>query len=317
MEVIEQGLDAVSESLAGAALTIGNFDGVHLGHQQLVERTVKMAKELGGPTAALTFWPHPARILAPELAPPQVTSRHRRRQLLADAHVDVLVEQPFDRDFASMEPAGFEALLLDTAKVAGVVVGYDFTYGRRRAGTVATLRAACEARGIRFEAVEPVSKGGLVVSSSKVREFVLAGNVAAAATLLGRPFDVEGTVVRGAGRGRRIGVPTANIEPDSALLPCLGVYAVTVLLPDGETCAGACNIGINPTFQPKSDSGPSSNAVSVEVHLLDRDLDLYGARLRVGFVERLRAERRFPNVEALVTQLRSDIEAARRVLADA
>lgn len=314
MDVYEEGLGALSGALAGAALTIGNFDGVHLGHQRLVERTVELAKNLRGKTAALTFWPHPARVLAPALAPPQVTSRRRRRQLLAEAGVEVLVEQPFTNAFAAMDPAGFEALLLDEAKVAGVVVGYDFTYGRKRAGTVATLRAACDTRGVRFEAVEPVSKAGLVVSSSKVREFVLAGNVEAAASLLGRPFDLEGTVVRGAGRGRRIGVPTANVAPDSSLLPCLGVYAVTVLLPDGTTCAGACNVGLNPTFQPESGSGPSSNAVSVEVHLLDRDLDLYGARLRVSFVARLRAERRFPSVDALVTQVQSDIEATRRVL---
>lgn len=315
MEIHEEGLRAVSGALKGAALTIGNFDGLHLGHQRLVERAAALARDTGGRTAALTFWPHPARVLAPGLAPPQISSRRRRRELLAAAGVDVLVEQPFDRDFASVDPSDFEALLLDQAQVSAVVVGYDFTYGRHRAGTVATLRAACEARGARFEAVEAVSVNGLVVSSSKVREFVLAGNVEAAASLLGRAFDVEGTVIQGAGRGRRIGVPTANVAPESDLLPGIGVYAVRVRLPDGSTCAGACNVGLNPTFHPDSSSGPTANAISVEVHLIDRSLDLYGARLGVEFVARLRAERRFASVDALVSQIRSDVDQARELLA--
>lgn len=317
MDVYEEGLAAAAGALEGAAVTIGNFDGVHLGHRRLVEHAARHARATGGKVAVLTFWPHPARVLAPALAPAQIASRARRRELLEEAGVDVLVEQPFDRAFASVPPETFESLLLDKAKVKALVIGYDFSYGRNRTGNVATLRAACEARGVPVEVVEAVKVGGLVVSSSKVREFVLAGNVEAAASLLGRPFEVEGPVIRGAGRGRQIGVPTANIQADADLLPAIGVYAVTVRLPDGTTCAGACNVGLNPTFQPDSSAGPSANEISVEVHLIDRSADLYGQRLRLGFVSRLRAERKFPGVDALVAQIRSDIEAARQVLADA
>lgn len=314
MDVHQDGLAAAVGALQGTAVTIGNFDGVHLGHRRLIERAAHHAE--GARVAVVTFWPHPARVLAPTLAPTQIASRARRRELLEEAGVDVLVEQPFDRAFASMPAETFESLLLDEAKVKAVVIGYDFSYGRHRTGNVATLRAACDARGIPLEIVEAVKVRGLVVSSSKVREFVLAGNVEAAASLLGRPFEVEGPVIRGAGRGRKIGVPTANIQSDADLLPAIGVYAVTVRLPDGTTCKGACNVGLNPTFRPDSSAGPSANEITVEVHLIDRTADLYGQRLRLGFVSRLRAERKFAGVDALVEQIRNDVEAARRVLPD-
>lgn len=308
-------LDAAAGALDGAALTIGNFDGLHLGHRRLVERALQDARRRGVRAAALTFWPHPARVLAPGYAPPLISTRRRRLELFAEAGLSAVVEQPFDRDFAALDPAAFASLLLDRVKVRTLVVGYDFTYGRAREGGIESLRFACDERGATLDIVPPVTVDGLVASSTKVREFVLAGNVEAAAALLGRPFELEGPVVRGAGRGRTIGVPTANVAADGELLPAIGVYAVRVRLPDGSVAPGACNVGLNPTFRPDADDGPGARALSVEVHLLDRDVDLYGRPLRLSFVARLRAERRFPSVDALVTQIRADLADARRVLA--
>jgi riboflavin kinase/FMN adenylyltransferase len=314
------GMAAAAGRFHNAAVTIGNFDGVHLGHRQLINQVRARARELGGPAVALTFWPHPARVLAPALAPRLISSRQRRRELLEAAGIEALIEQPFDRDFAAETPAEFSAALLDRVGARGVVVGYDFTYGKARAGNTETLRQACVERGASLDVVPAVTIDGLVVSSTKVREFVLAGKTAAATALLGRPFDMQGLVVRGAGRGRTIGVPTANIAPEtdggetSPLVPGLGVYATRVWLPDGTEAMGACNVGLNPTFQPESLTGPESQVVSIEVHLLDRAIDLYGQSLRVAFVEWLRPERRFPNVPSLVEQIHRDIEETRRIL---
>ena len=308
------GIDAAAGRLDGAAVTIGNFDGVHLGHRRLLERAQAHARRLSSKAVALTFWPHPARLLAPDYAPPLITSRHRRLELLAEAGCDAVVEQPFDRAFADLSPAEFNALLLERLRARAVVVGYDFTYGKGRAGRVETLRLACEEQGATLEVVPPVTVDGLVASSTKVREFVLAGNVEGARTLLGRDFELEGPVVRGDGLGRTIGVPTANLAAEQELVPAIGVYATRVRLPGGEWALGACNVGLNPTFHPESEGGLTSRALSIEVHVLDHSLDLYGQTLRLSFAARLRAERRFPTVAALVAQIRADILETRRLL---
>jgi riboflavin kinase/FMN adenylyltransferase len=306
---VHPGLGAAQGALAGAAITLGNFDGLHLGHRRLVEVTVADARARGAKAAALTFRPHPAAVLAPSMAPRLIATEGQTRALFAAAGIDVLVEQRFDPQFAQVEPEAFEGLLLDGLGVRTVVVGYDFSYGRRRGGSTETLREACEARGVRLVVVPAVTVGGLVASSSQVREFVLQGNVEGAARLLGRPYELTGAVVRGDGRGRTIGVPTANVAAENELLPGIGVYAVRARLPDGTWADGACNVGVNPTFK-----GEGGREVSVEVHLVDRSVDLYGQRLAVAFVARLRAERRFASVDALVTQIRADVADARRVL---
>jgi riboflavin kinase/FMN adenylyltransferase len=307
---------SLSESvnrLTQGAIAIGNFDGVHLGHQALFYSARRDAR---GPVCALTFEPHPARVLAPQYAPPLICELPRKRELLADQGVQELVEQPFDAAFMATEAPSFVEMLIATG-VAEVVVGYDFTYGKGRAGTVGSLRVALEERGVRLQVVAPVAVNGLVCSSTKVREFVLEGRVEAANTLLGRSFDLDGEVVKGAGRGRKLGWPTANIRTANELLPAVGVYAVrTRLLPDGPMLAGAANLGLNPTFRPMvaQAGGGGRPPLSLEVHLFDFDQDLYGKRLRVQFVHRLREERRFPNVDALKDQIGKDVEQARRLL---
>jgi len=331
---IHSGIAASARRLTRGALAIGNFDGVHLGHRGLFAAATGAAQRQGGPSCALTFEPHPARLLAPQYAPPLICTRARKRELLAFAGVDELVEQPFDRAFAQTEPDAFVDLLLATG-VATIVVGHDFTYGRERRGTVETLRTALEQCAVRLHVVPAVTVHGLVVSSTKIREFTLEGRVEAAAQLLGRPFDLDGDVVRGVGRGRKLGWPTANIRTEAELLPAVGVYAVRAYLIEAQPSAdaipapepvryipprlgaavfGAANLGLNPTFRDDAHAGSGREPLMLEVHLLDLDQDLYGRTLRVAFVHRLRDERRFPNVEALKAQIEQDVASARRLL---
>jgi riboflavin kinase/FMN adenylyltransferase len=236
----------------------------------------------------------------------------RKLELFAAFGLDAAVVQPFTLEYARHSPRDFEASLLDVLGARHLVVGYDFTYGAARAGTVATLREAAAARGAEVHVVAPVTVDGVVASSSKVREYILEGRVSAAQRLLGRPFDLDGTVVTGHGRGRGIGFPTANVDTQNELRPAAGVYAIRARFrdePDGPWRPGVANIGVKPTF--------GVNEVTIEAHLLDFNGDLYGKELRVQFLERLRAERRFGSVAELVGQIKRDVEAARTVIARA
>lgn len=325
---IHPGLFSAVGKLSRGAVAIGNFDGVHVGHRALFAA----AQRRGGPCCALTFEPHPAAVLAPRYAPPLITSPLRKRELLAAAGVQDAVVQAFDREFARTEPAAFVEMVAATG-VTEVVVGQDFTYGRDRGGNVDSLRAALAARGVALSVVAPVAVEGLVVSSTKVREFVLEGRLDAAAALLGRPLDLDGEIVRGAGRGRTLGWPTANVQygEEQQLLPGIGVYAVRARLferepqgvdgPEfvppmlGEPIRGAANLGVNPTFRNTGVVVAGHKPpLLLEVHLIDFTGDLYGRRLRVEFVQRLRDERRFPHIDALKAQISADVDEAKRVL---
>ncbi|MCY1081156.1 bifunctional riboflavin kinase/FAD synthetase [Archangium lansingense] len=297
-----------ARELTGCSLALGNFDGVHLGHQALFAE----ARRQGTPTAALTFQPHPGKVLQPELAPKLITLLPRKLQLFEHFGLDAAVVQPFTREYARHSPRDFEASLLDVLGARHIVVGYDFTYGAARAGNADTLREAAAARGAQVHVVSPVTVDGVVASSSKVREYILEGRVSAAQRLLGRPFDLDGTVVTGHGRGRGIGIPTANVDTQNELRPAPGVYAIRVRIldaPESSWLPGVANIGVKPTF--------GVNEVTIEAHLLDFSGDLYGKELRVQFLDRLRAERRFGSVAELVGQIKRDVEAARAVIARA
>jgi riboflavin kinase/FMN adenylyltransferase len=293
---------AAAGALRGGAVIIGNMDGVHLGHRRLVE----VARARSAAAGLLTFEPHPVQVLRPERAPPLLTPLPRKVELLAALGLRAVVVQPFDRAYAATSAAEFVAHdLAGRLGAAEVVVGHDFTAGHERA-RVDALRPLLAAAGIGLQVVEPVTADGLVVSSTKIREFVLEGNVQAAAELLARPYDVDGVVVRGAGRGRGFGFATANLRTDQ-LLPGSGVYVVEARL-GGRGLAGVCNVGVKPTVE-------SAGGVTAEVHLLDFDgRELYGEPLRVGFLRRLREERRFPSVEALRAQIGRDVDEARRFL---
>lgn len=289
--------------LTGSAVTLGNFDGVHVGHQALI----RTARGLGR-AVAFTFEPHPAKVLQPEMAPRLITSTERKLELLEECGVEATVLQPFTLAYARTQPTDFEAALFDTLGAAYVVVGTDFTYGQRRAGTVETLGKAAQARGAALHVVQPVTVDGVVVSSTKIRELLLAGRVAQAARLLGRPFDLQGTVVKGKQRGRELGFPTANLASAQDLLPGTGIYAVRARV-DGEGAwlPGAASVGYNPTF--------GDTDLTVEVFLIDFSGDLYDRSMQVQFVERLRPERPFDSLDALKAQMAKDVARARALLA--
>lgn len=308
---IYEGHRALERPLEAPAVALGNFDGVHLGHHRLLSRARAAADRSGGEVVVFTFEPHPAKVLAPKLAPRLITTRARKLELLREHGVGACVLEPFDRELSQMEPDRFvEEILVRALNARHVVVGYDFTYGHQRRGDTTSLRAAGREHGFEVEVIDPVTIDGLVASSTKVRNFVTEGNMAGARLLLGRDFEVDGAVVRGAGRGREIGIPTANLAPETELVPPSGIYAVRarVLGEEGaRELGGAASIGTNPTFV---DSGE----LTLEVHLFDYDEDLYDRRLRVAFVERLRGERRYQSAEALVEQIHRDIEQAKAIL---
>ncbi|MHB1845930.1 MAG: bifunctional riboflavin kinase/FAD synthetase [Deltaproteobacteria bacterium] len=298
-------IDEARGQVDGCALAIGNFDGAHLGHQALFAEARRLSRELGGPAAALTFEPHPGKVLGPKVAPRLLTTLERKLELLAEAGLDAVVVQPFDAAFAGLSAEAFvQALLLSTLHARGVVVGEDFSFGQGRRGRVEQLRAWLPPGGARVSVVPKVELDGAPVSSTRIRELVLEGRVGAAARMLARPFDVDGAVVTGMGRGRGLGFPTANVMPTGELLPANGVYAVWAHSAQGDFPAAA-NLGRKPTFG--EDLGQT-----LEVHLIGYrgKESLVGSAMRVAFVERLRDEQRFPSVDALTAQIGKDVALA-------
>jgi len=307
------GLDPRHHPIRGAALTIGNFDGVHLGHGALVDTAIARARARGAKAAVLTFDPHPARFFAPAVAPPLLTSLPRRLELLFALGIDAAVVERFDAAFAHLAPEAFVAdVLAASLGVRDVVVGFDFSFGRGRSGDPEALRRLARPLGIEVHVVPRVERDGVACSSSNVRRFVREGRMEAATALLGRPFEIEGEVVRGAGRGKALGIPTANLRPTAEVLPAAGIYAARARIVDalGGPWPVALSIGTNPTF-----TGDGGGPVTVEAHLLDFEGDLYGRTLRLDVVQRLRDEKRFPGVDALMAQIAQDVAATRRVLA--
>jgi riboflavin kinase / FMN adenylyltransferase len=306
MRVVRLG-EGAPLGFVSTAVTIGNFDGVHRGHRALVERVVGRARATGGTAVVLSFDPHPARVLSPERAPAGLTTPEQKRELLAELGVDVSAELPFTAAVAAEPPEQFVSrVLAGELQARLVVVGETFRFGRRRAGDVDTLSRLGAAAGFGVEALAPVLEEGRAVSSSRVREALAQGDAAAASRLLGRTFFVDVRVVAGDGRGRTIGVPTANLETANEILPARGVYAARVRLPDGSWRGAVVNRGRRPTFGGETET--------VEAHLLDFDGHLYGAALRLAFAARLREERRFAGPEALVAQIREDVRQARALL---
>ncbi len=282
------------------AVAIGNFDGVHAGHRALLAR----ARVLGEHVIALTFDPHPSTLLAPSGAPPALTALERKVELLGEAGADAIVIEPFTRALAALAPEVFiDEIVLRALSARAIVVGYDFTYGCKRAGTPDHLREHGLRHGVAVEVVAPVEVGGEVASSTRIRALLAGGDVVAAARLLGRPWDVDGIVVHGAKRGRTIGVPTANIAAPVDLPLRPGIYAVTL---DGRPAVAS--LGTNPTFV-------EGDKLVLEVHVLDFDGDLYDRHMRAAFIGRLRDEARYDSVDALIAQIRADITAARGLLA--
>jgi riboflavin kinase / FMN adenylyltransferase len=303
-----------------AAIAVGNFDGVHCGHRALLDSAIHHAKALGGPAIAVTFDPHPSSLLAPHLAPPLLTSMERRLQLLSSTGIDIAVVVPFTAELAAMPAPEFVDQVL-CRDLAGkhIVVGYDFSYGRGRTGSISTLVAHGARANFGVDIIAPVKVDDEIASSTRIRGHLRSGNLARALRLLGHPYDLDGVVVHGAKRGRELGFPTANIRPEHELIAASGIYAVrlsTYVRDDqgleqhmlGPALPAVASLGTNPTFV-------SGDARTLEVFVLDFAGDLYDRRVRVELVAKLRDEAKFASVDALVAQMHRDVAAARLALA--
>ena len=291
----------------GTVVTIGNFDGVHLGHRAIFRRVVGEARARQAAATVVTFEPHPLRLLAPDKAPPRINTPAEKVRLLRASCIDLLLVLPFTRRLAALPATDFvRDILVGRLNVRHLVIGYDYAFGRNRQGDAAFLAEAASRHGFTLEVLPPLKAGDEVYSSTRIRQTLLRGEVREVVGVLGRHFTLDGLVVNGDGRGRLLGFPTANLATTKELLPAPGVYAVKVR--HGRRRYDAVvNLGSRPTFPG---CGPS-----LEIHLLDFAGDLYGHRLRLYFVERLRDERRFPSVEDLQAAIREDIARARAALA--
>jgi len=305
VEIVRQLAD-LPASLRQGAITIGNFDGVHIGHARIVERLLAAARRVQGPALVFTFDPHPVRLLRPEQAPPPLTWTERKAELLAQLGVDALVAYPTDEALLQLSPEQFfTQIVQQTLDARAMVEGPNFYFGHRREGTIEVLRRLTSEAGISLEVVEPYELDGAYVSSSRVRQLVAAGEVETAAALLTRPYRIRGMVTHGAGRGAKLGFPTANVDAIDTLLPAVGVYAARVAWAE-QVWLAAVHIGPNPTFADQS--------LKVEVHLLDFVGSLYGQPLEVEFLTRLRSIVSFPSVESLLNQLRQDVQRVRELV---
>jgi len=291
-----------------SVVTIGNFDGVHLGHRAILSRVAQRARELEGQAVAVTFNPHPVKVLRPEVNLPLITTQEQKLKLLVASGLDGVVVLPFTPEFAALPARDFvQQYFCQRLQAREVVVGHDYCFGRGREGNIDLLKEMGETHGFSVQIVWAVEVDDAVVSSSLIRALLRLGKVRRAGRLLGRSYGVEGRVIQGKGRGAKLlGVPTANLLTDNELLPASGIYAVWVRRGDA-TLAGVANIGTCPTF--------NNSELSLEVHLMEFSGDLYGEKLEVQFATRLREEQRFSSLEALSAQIHADIAAARQVLA--
>ncbi|REJ95947.1 MAG: bifunctional riboflavin kinase/FAD synthetase [Planctomycetota bacterium] len=288
------------EAYRGGLLSIGNFDGVHRGHQRIISTLTAAARERGRPAVVMTFEPHPIRVLAPDRAPPQLSTLDRKAELLEQLGVDCLIAMPTDRALLDLSPEEFfSQVVRGEIDASGMVEGENFCFGRDRAGTVETLDRLCRESGISLTVVNHVSLGDLTVSSSAVRKAISEGRVAEAVAMLGHPYRVRGRVEPGAARGGAIGFPTANLSGVETLLPADGVYAGVAEV-DGVRYAAAVHLGANPTF--------GETKRKLEVHLIDYSGGpLYDRELAVDLIDRVRGTLDFGDAAALQTQLRADI----------
>ncbi|WP_374395964.1 bifunctional riboflavin kinase/FAD synthetase [Sphingopyxis sp.] len=303
------GHDRIPDPLRGGVIALGNFDGFHAGHQAVVGRAVRHAKDEGRPAIVATFDPHPVRFFKPDVPPFRLTTLAQRLELFGAAGADAMLILPFDATLAATTAEDFiTELLLDRYGAAGVVTGADFVFGRGRGGDVVTLADHARRLGFFTEMVAPVDDSDEVVSSSRIRDALRSGDCATATRLLTRPFTVRNVVQHGDKNGRLLGFPTANLDMGNYLRPRYGIYAVTGKLPDGRVLKGAANLGIRPSFDPPKEL--------LEPHFFDFAEDLYGQEIDVAFHAFIRPEAKYDGMDALMAQIAADCDAAKALLAD-
>lgn len=301
-------LDEISEDFREAVVTIGNFDGVHLGHQDIFDKVLREARRNQRKAVVITFEPHPKMVLHPERKPFYlITSLEEKISRISETGIDALLLIPFSLEFSHTTAREFVHFILwDKLRIKKIFIGHDYTFGRNKEGNEALLISFGEKLGFDVEVISALKVGGNVISSTLTRNAILAGRVKEATTYLGRPYNISGVVTVGNRRGQGLGFPTANLQPDKVLLPARGIYAVRLQL-EGKAFQGVSNIGFNPTF--------AGDTLNVEVYIFDFNKDIYGKRLNVLFIDRIRNERKFDGPEQLIEQIRRDVETARKILA--
>ncbi len=297
--------DPLKLGIQGCALTIGNFDGVHLGHQTLLAELRRQADSLSRPAVVLTFDPHPRDLLLPKIAPPLLTTMKYRAELLQNAGADYVLVLHTTHELLELRARQFfEVVIRDNIRPKAIVPGFNFGFGKDREGDINTLKEYCDEADMKFDLVQPLQKDGLPVSSSRVRSLLEKGEVRMAWDLLGRPYRLSGTVCVGQRRGNTIGFPTANLGDVETMIPGFGVYAVRAVV-RGKSWRGATNIGPNPTF--------GENATKIETHVIGFEGDIYGETIEIDFLEKLRDVRTFAGIEELTAQLKQDVALAQQI----
>lgn len=308
MDTIHYPDDVRPAWLTHPVLALGNFDGLHRGHLKIIERVKRGAVEHGGTPMAMTFDPHPPRIVRPDKAPPLLMTTEQRVEAIARAGIQCLAIVRFTREMSRWDPETFvRTVLVDWLRIAEVWVGANFLFGHDRTGNFTTLRTLGQRYGFRADKIDPVRYKEFVVSSTRIRRLVSEGRMDEAGALLGHHYSIDGVVVEGRRRGREIGFPTANLRTDNELVPPDGVYATTLTV-GRDVRASITNIGVRPTFGDTMET-------TIETHMLGHQQDLYGQRVRLGFVQRLRDERRFGDIDALRAQIEADTRRATRLFA--
>ena len=310
MKIIDR-LENISQPFKNAVITIGNFDGVHIGHQALFHEVIERAADIDGTSIAMTFEPHPLRVLQKNSLPPLITVYEQKNELIERTGIDVLICIPFTREFASLSAAAFiKDLLVAKIGMRVIVVGKDYTFGRNREGNLSVLKSYASELGYEVIVAEWIKAEREVadrISSTKIRELIMAGEVEPARKMLGRHYQIRGLVVKGRDRGGKLlGIPTANINLQDELCPKTGIYAVTVEY-NQQLYKGVANIGYSPTFD--------DHQFTVEVHLLNFSENIYGQKIRVNFIQRIRNEKKFVGIADLKEQIHQDIKTAHKILA--
>jgi riboflavin kinase/FMN adenylyltransferase len=305
MKIIDD-LTFTREDFSSPVVTIGNYDGLHLGHQAIIRRVIERARGGRGDAIVLTFEPHPVKFLHPQLQVPLITPYRKKMMLLERFGVDVTINLPFTRDLVRMSAEEFiQAIVQRRIAPCRVIVGFNFTFGKDRVGTADALKKMGERLGFEVEIIPPHTVAGEMVSSTRIRELLLQGRIREANRMLGTNFFILGAVIHGHARGKGLGFPTANLGITQDLYPKDGVYAASVTV-DGKAYHAVANIGTNPTFDDKE--------FAAEVFLFDYQGDLYGKELQVSLVDRLRDEQTFPSADALARQIGRDIKKAKEIL---
>ena len=305
MEII-RGTANLKKKFNTPVITIGNFDGIHLGHQKILKDVKRRSSELKGDSIVYTFEPHPLNILFPHKKVPLITSFSEKIKLIEESGIDIVICEDFTPEYANLSPRQFvKDILLDKIGVKAVFVGHDYAFGKGRKGNIDTLKQLGKELVFEVHVVDAVKVDAILVSSTKIRDTIQKGDVKKVASFLGRSYSISGKVEKGKSRGKGLGFPTANLKSVEEICPKPGIYAVHVSYRD-QPYQGVVNIGFNPTFKDKT--------LSIEVYILEFNKDIYDEYIKISFVERLRDEKAFDSPEALVEQIKKDVEMARKIL---